>query len=290
MRSTGLRRCIAAVAVAGMCTAAGVAVAQGDEWDKTTTLSDSGDFVSGFDVTVDDNGTTTAIWAVDYSTRDDLQSIQVRTRPADGEWTASETLAEKPFESGKDVLRDPGVAATTAGSVIAAWVEETDTNDRVVAAQKQAGGSWSEPRQVTSAGNISQLRIAGSASGHAMLVWRQDNGIHASRYTPDNGWSAAKTLSSSGTDPDVAINASGVAYAAWSQSSGSSTPDRIRARYSTPGGAWSSFATLSQADRKAEKPAVAVDKQGSGMVVWRQFLSSSRILESHRPAGKSWTK
>jgi hypothetical protein len=35
---------------------------------------------------------------------------------------------------------------------------------------------------------------------------------------------------------------------------------------------------------------VAVDKQGSGMVVWRQFLSSSRILESHRPAGKSWTK
>jgi len=254
-------------------------------WEKTRVSGNEA--IDGYDVTVDANGTTNVIWAGEGGDGP-RQAVRVRTRAADGSWSEPQVLAEK--ASGFDDFQEPVIAATAAGGAAAAWIDASGSTPRIMARVKPAGGSWGAAEQVANAKGISQLRIAGAASGHVMLVWRQDDGIHASRYTPANGWSAPRTLSSSGANPDVAINDTGVAYAAWSQKSNSSAPDRIRARYSTPGGAWSTFATLSSSDRRADEPAVAVDQNGSGMVVWSQRRAPAVIQEAHRPVGSTWTK
>ncbi len=185
------------------------------------------------------------------------------------------------------------------GSRIARTARAVGTAAAVVAlAPAAAPASWTEPLLLSGAGrDANSPHVAMDRDGDAVAVWnRVDetffNRIEARPRTAAGAWGAVQTPLSPGgqhaVEPRVALDGDGDGLIVWVRSDGSNT--RIQARTRSRTGALGPVQTLSQADRDAEEPRVAVDDDGDAVVSWiRSDATNTRVQARTRTAAGVWS-
>lgn len=260
----------------------------GGAWTTPVTLSDAGQNADDPQVAVDTDGDAVAIWR-----RSDGTNIRVQAaaRPAGGAWTAPTTISA----AGPDTY-DAGVAVDPDGDAVAVWTQSDGSNIRVQAATRPAGGAWTAPDTLSTAGrDATAPQVGVDADGDAVAVWRRSDGsnVRAQAATRPAGgtWAAPDTISDAGqtaSEPQVAVGADGTATAAWRANDGGD--QYVKAATRPAGGAWTTPATLSNPAQTADRPQVAVDATGDTTAVWRQTGGGYyRVTAATRPAGGSWS-
>jgi hypothetical protein len=249
-------------------------------WLAPQDLSDAGRDAVLPQVAADGAGDVFAVWER-YNGA--IWVVQAAQRPAGGDWTASQDL------SGSGGGGDAQLAVDPAGNAVAVW-ESADAHFGVQAARRPAGEAWTAPQDLSPADEPSQSpQVALDPAGNAIAIWQSWNGathvIEASRRPAGGAWSAPQVLSAVGQDaelPQVALDASGGAVAAWVRHTGSS--DVVQAASQPAGGTWRAAQDLSAED--AHPPQLAVDQAGDAVVVWARTAGIVRAAE--RPAGGAW--
>jgi hypothetical protein len=187
-------------------------------------LSEAGQDASAPQVSVDANGTATAVWIRSNGTNDIVQSS---TRPRGGPWS---TPVANLSEAGEDA-GTPQVAVDANGTAIAVWNRSDGSNTIVQASSRPSGGSWTTPEDLSEPlGNAFQQQVAVDANGAATVVWNRYDGsnfiIQSSRSADGVTWDTPVDLSDPLQDalaPQVTVGPSGLVTAVWERSNGTNT-------------------------------------------------------------------
>jgi uncharacterized delta-60 repeat protein len=187
-------------------------------------LSEAGQDASAPQVSVDANGTATAVWIRSNGTNDIVQSS---TRPRGGPWS---TPVANLSEAGEDA-GTPQVAVDANGTAIAVWNRSDGSNTIVQASSRPSGGSWTTPEDLSEPlGNAFQQQVTVDANGAATVVWNRYDGsnfiIQSSRSTDGVTWDTPVDLSDPLQDalaPQVTVGPSGLVTAVWERSNGTNT-------------------------------------------------------------------
>ncbi|UUY06066.1 hypothetical protein LRS13_11290 [Svornostia abyssi] len=208
----------------------------GGAWTTPITLSAAGQDAYDPQVAVRPNGDAVAVWRRSDGAN---QRVQAATRPAGGAWTTPGTLSD----AGNDAY-EPALAVGANGDATTVWGRHDGANARVQAATRPAGGAWTSPDTVSTAGQDAYPGQVGvDASGNATAVWYRSDGanmrVQAATRPAGGAWAAPDTLSASGQGadyPHVAVGANGDATAVWRRFDGSN--QRVQAATRPAGGAW----------------------------------------------------
>ena len=210
-----------------------------------------------------------------------------------------------PISQTDDPAVGPSVAADPHGNAVAVWRRDSESSDSVQAAYRPAGGSWSEPVDISAPIDfISAVHVAMDDQGNAVAVWDwNDNDtseIQAAVRPAGGDWSDPETISdpadpdfADALSPDLAMDPAGNATVVWTSSLAASFGSRVRAATRPAGGSWSDPETVSTSGGSLF-PSVAVDREGDAMAVWDNSEPApggpSRIFveSSERPSGDSW--
>ena len=148
--------------------------------------------------------------------------------------------------------------------------------------------------------SASGAQLSMDASGTAVAVWVQGNGIWSNRYVPGTGWGAATAISS-GTGgaevPQVAMGGSGTATAVWRQWDGAEYS--IYANRYLPGTGWGTATIIERGEGQAGGvtkssislggPQVGMDTSGNAIAVWPQWDGGAWSIYANRYApGIGW--
>lgn len=263
----------------------------GGDWSAPEVLSLPGEEGEESKVAIDASGDAIAFWIAGQSSTKYL--IRSAVRPPGGEWSAPETLSEPLSEAVTPVL-----AVDAASEAVAAWTVFRDGDRRLQGAIRSTDGAWSEPEDLSAAGqHVKALQdgpdVAIDATGNAIAVWTLEgssNYIVQTAARPAGGdWGAPDDLSAPGQDaaePAVAMNEAGEAVAVWTHLDSS---DTIQGAVRPAGGPWAGSDDLSVASQEARQPEVAIDEAGKAVAVWRRYDGSNMIVQgSVRPAGGAW--
>ena len=159
--------------------------------------------------------------------------------------------------------------------------------------------AWHAPERIDS-GSYSTLKpqIAVNASGEAVAIWRQFDGVALSAWVshrdPINGWDVPQAIET-GNDgnvfhPQVAINDAGQVVAVWEQYDG--TTYNVWANRYDPQSGWGTaerieFNTID--GRIYFRPQVAIDPAGNALVVWQKSNGHAvSIWANHYDADMGW--
>ena len=142
----------------------------GGTWSAPAGLSAAGgDAFDTPQIAVDRRGTTTALWQ-----RHDGSGwvVTSATRAAGGDWTTPVDLSA----TGRDSW-DPQVAIDQAGTATAIWSRSVGNRRQVQAARRPAGGSWTEPVDLSAdGGDARNPQVAVDPDGNATTVWSRFDG------------------------------------------------------------------------------------------------------------------
>lgn len=182
------------------------------------------------------------------------------------------------------------------GDQVAVWVNGREV---VEAAVRPFGAQWSAPVVISPSGApIETTDVAVNEEGEAIATWMRQTAsprweVEVSRLgnvgaTPagSEAWSAPIVISAPGAnaqEPQVGIDAEGVATAAWRQQAGANYGTTVS---SEEAGTWSTPEFLSDPTNTNEAPRLAVDPAGDAAVAWNR---STAVEAAVRPAGGSWT-
>lgn len=185
----------------------------------------------------------------------------------------------------------PGTAVVAAMLALLAWVLLS-----LAIAPKAGAAGWIAPRDISVAPgpDAQPPRVAVDPEGNAVAVWMRPNAgnatVQAATRAVDGNWTSPVDLSTTardGSEPEVAMDAAGNAYAIWAHSDGANV--RIEATTRAAGGAWQTPVDISAAGRNALGPRLAVDAAGNAIAVWFRFDGTANIVQAAlRPAGGSW--
>jgi hypothetical protein len=161
-----------------------------------------------------------------------------------------------------------------------------------------ASPTWLAPENLSAIGHdATEPQIAVDGSGATVAVWARSDGSHTiiqATSRPSGGtWAPAVDLSATGRDaqePQVAVDGAGDAVAVWSRNNGSHWV--IQAAIRSPAGAWSAARDLSDSERSALEPQVAIDSGGRAVAVWSRFDGFANRVQSAvlaPGAGSTWS-
>jgi hypothetical protein len=265
MRSRALAAALVALALAASARAAA-------PWTSPAPVPGSAGVGFPYDVAAHSDGTAAVAFI--------QGGIRVALRSPDGRWTQAEKVSK-----GNTGVAAPDVAFDGAGEILVAWTQNTihgaaplQGANYVRAAVRGADGRWGTPRTIGRTRHFidGQPRLATDARGDTVLAWRglRGSGAHARdvlqvSYRPAGGaFGAARSLGEAGIDLQVAIDARGTAYAAWSHTRAPyhvASSIRLAARKRT--GGWGRAQTI-YAD-SAGDPQLAPTPGGSLLLAWR---------------------
>ncbi len=238
-------------------------------WGTPQLLESGGGAASNPKVATDGSGNAIAVWRQnDGST----YSIYANRYVAGSGWGAAQTI-----ESSSSQALVPEIAMSSSGEAVVAWSEDDGGTHSVHANRYDPGTGWGTAQELDpGTADATNPRAAIDGSGNAVVIWRQYDGsghrIYARHHSPGGNWSAVVELQSpSGGDawePDVAMNSSGEAIAAWVQ--WQSTTFGIFANRYTPGIGWGGAELVADATDDAGGPRIAVNDNGDAVVVWQQ--------------------
>ncbi len=244
-------------------------------------------------VNVDSAGNATAVWR---RYRGGKLIYESAVRPAGGPWSTP-----SPFFGGLEDAYGLQIAVDLLGNETAIWGRRLGRSGVVQSATRPAGGSWSPPVTLSTAGAWPGLLAAGP-EGTLTAVWllEREEGwrsVVQSATRPTGGiWSAPVTVSppkKAARSPQIALDPQGGATAVWEEEYSGAI--EISTRSSE--GIWSAPVTLSANGVRGAWPQVAVDAQGNATAVWvgrvpngRRFSAyGRRIQTATRPAGGIWS-
>ena len=211
------------------------------------------------------NGTVTSVYATRYTA---------------GTWAISGAIST----GSAGVAVSPQIAMDDGGNAIAVW-RQYDANARYsIWARRYVAATlaWGAPALVESdnSGDAFDPQLAVSAGGDAWVAWHQHDGavynIKANRYAVASDlWSSAMLIDSNNPGnamhAQIAINASGDAFAVWEQSEGTRTSVWAN-RYNPSLQAWGTAALVEVDDSgDALAPQVNVNSIGNASAAWRQL-------------------
>jgi hypothetical protein len=118
-------------------------------------------------------------------------------------------------------------------------------------------------------------QVVVAPDGTVIAVWTRSDGsnfrIQSSNRTPNGSWAAAQTISDPGVSasgPAVAVDPSGNASVAWTQSDGTNL--RIYSAYRPSGGSFGSPVVVSASGQDASAPTVSMDNSGNTLLAWQR--------------------
>jgi len=193
----------------------------------------------------------------------------------------------------KAVRIDPGVRSEYSGNVsesvrpkiafdhrdnaIVVWTQVNRNPQGGIWTNRYTPGiGWGKASAITNTDNEqSNHQLAVDNRGNAVVIWGQRNGLAASYYTADTGWSIPEHLypnignSYSSFDPRIVFDPQGNAIAIWWFSTFLYTI--ILSIQYTPGKGWGKPIPVTRDyTNKAGYPKMSIDNQGIAHVVWSQ--------------------
>jgi hypothetical protein len=268
-------------------------------WTPSTDIADTAS-VAGLDVALDSAGNAVLVGA-------SRNNAVAASRAPDGQWSALHTLST--WGS------NPRVSFAPDGKAVAVW-EKTSAQFEyeVWTADRDAAGSWSEPKMLSSAdASVQPTRptIAIDRAGNATVAWAQNCSVYSARRPANGEWSAPTAV---WTDPapaelsepcanyrlepglgqvfgqavlDIGVDAPGNVTVVWRSGKRSSTTalKTIRAAVRPAGGSsvWSEARTIAPAALKPRPPRIEVWEDGRAIVTWGIDTLGARAAV--RPAG-----
>ncbi|HEX3042060.1 MAG TPA: hypothetical protein VHP56_08250 [Solirubrobacterales bacterium] len=234
-------------------------------WGEPIPLSEGESFVP--QAAMDARGDATAVW-MHHDGSDYV--VESAYRPEQGEWE-SPTLVSQPGEEGGN----PQVAIDGNGDSLVVWRGEDEGVEFVRASYRPAEGVWSEPVDVSAAGEeVESLQAAVDPEGNAIVAWSGNLGeagehdtVRAA-YRPAGGtWEAPVDLSDEGGNgfpSDVVFDQSGNAAIVWERWDG--VTNLVQAAYRPAGGEWEEPIDLSEEGKQGMDAVVVLDAPGSAEV------------------------
>lgn len=186
----------------------------GGEWSEPDDLSETGQNAHEPQVAIDPDGDAVATW---NRWGGSALIVQAAVRSG-GDWSEPEDLSEARLTG-----EAAPVAIDAAGNAVAVWLHPDDghhiNRGILQAAVRPAGGEWSEPEDLSAAGEdqaANNPALAMNGAVGAVAVWRQNDGgeyrVLASVRPPGGEWSEPEDLSAAGEDadlPDLSLDAAG---------------------------------------------------------------------------------
>ena len=259
----------------------------GGVWQAPVDLSVAGGDAGIPQVALDAHGDATAVWIRSDGTN---YIVQAAIRPAGGTWQAPVDLSVPGQEA-----REPGIAVNAQGDATAIWRRSNGTNYIVQSATRPAGSTWQAPVDLSVAGQSALgPRVAVDSQGDATAVWQRPNGANSivqAALRPAGGvWQAPVDVSVGGQDafdPEVVLDAQGVATAVWDRFNGSNYI--VQSAIRPAGGVWQAPVDLSVTGQNVAIPQVALDTHGNADAVWERSNGATDIVQGAiRPAGGTW--
>ena len=242
-------------------------------WGTATAVIDNGNAVPFMpQIAVDASGNAIAVWRqFDGENRD----IVANRYTVGSGWGTAGLI-----ETTNEIADVPEIAMDASGNAMAVWQQFDGTHFDIWANRYTASTGWGTATLVeTSKGSASLPQIALDASGNAMAVWQQSDGIQvniwANRYNAStSAWGTPVLVEADNVgnarEPQIAMDANGNAIAVWSQFDGALLNSWTN-RY-TSGVGWGAPVLLetNQAG-DAFKPQIAMNASGNAVAVWRQL-------------------
>jgi PKD domain len=264
----------------------------GGDWSEPEVLSLPGEEGKRSQVAIDASGDAIAAWVTEES----IGSFVIRSavRPPGGAWSEPEDVSESIAAAGSPLL-----AIDAASEAVAVWTAFDNPDVIVQGAVRSASGAWSEPDNLSPAGqDVTPLEapdVAIDGAGNAIAVWKLEGGNDiiqaAMRAAGQEDWAAPDDISDAGQDtaePAVAMNDLGDAVAVWTRVDGT---DTVQGAVRPAGDAWAEPDDLSASGHDAGQPDVAIDGAGEAVAVWRRHNGSNFIVQAAaRPAGGAWAE
>lgn len=251
-------------------------------------------------IAVDAAGNAYATWISHEAGGDE---VHFALRPAGGSWGASSRVNDDTYIG---VIRSrPDIAVDGGGNAYVVWSDDRRGNEDIYFAYRPAGGSWSANVRVnTDSGNARQTApaLAVHSAGRVHVVWEDNAGggadIYSAYRSPSGAWGANTRVdddsgAAAQTSPDVAVDASGNAYAVWSDQRSSGSADIYFAYRVLGGMLWSGNQEVADDYWSLTIPTIAVDTAGNVTVAWvipddPAYHGWQDMHTADRPAGGAW--
>jgi PKD domain-containing protein len=237
-------------------------------------------------IAVDADGNATVVW------KDEVAGVIVSAyRPVGEPW-------EAPVEVSGAGAYVPQAAVGAEGDATVIWMRFDGAMYVVESAFRPADGEWEGPTVVSEPGEEGgNPQIALGAQGDVMAIWRGEGGgydaVRASYRPPGGDWQPVVNVSGEGEEvhsPQIALDPSGNALAAWGASDGELGSHAIAKAAFRPAGAdWEAPVVLSEDGQNAHPSEIAFDKLGNGTIVWLRFDGDHYVVQAaYRPVGGDW--
>lgn len=200
---------------------------------------------------------------------------------------ATVTVALAAGASSAHAARSPQVAVSPDGTAHIGWVEGLATERAWT-----PGGALTDAQYLSNAGSqVLDIDVATDASGASYFVWRRQRGgvatVEGRRRGPDGSLGPILALSSTlytSHSARVAVDPDGNATFVWWRPAG--TTEYIHARRLPAGGTLGPTLTLTPPGYQSRRPDVAMDANGTALVVWDRHASSGEgndyVVQSRR--------
>ncbi len=266
------------------------------QWSAAHSISASAQGAFDPQIVVDAAGEALAAWEESTS---ESSAIQVASRPPGGEWSQGRAIREEAREE-----LEPALAVNASGEAVIAWESYAYEEGVIEASMRPAGGSFQAPRPLSSSPGpeAGAPGVAIGPDGRAVAVWvsggitAEEGGtqtMSASMRAPGGEWGAPATISQPGSFegvPRVAIGAGEEAIAIWSGAIKGGAP-MVQSAAAPSEGAFQAPQTIAAGNVEQEAQ-LALDPQGTAIVVWRSYEESSggyAIRSATRAAGGAWS-
>ena len=248
------------------------------------------------DIAIDETGNAYAIWT-------DCRSVNAANpfnwdiyfayRPTGGSWSAGERVNPE-FANGWQYR--PKIAVDRMGIAYAVWVDWQNTPG-IYFASRPPGGSWSTGVLVSNPNSGEAPDLAVDLAGNIHVVWQQWHqnawNVYYARRAVGAPWSAPARLDNTGqahqTNPSIAVDPAGNAYAVWSDDRHPNQRDILFASRPVDG-AWSASTRVNDDTLGGyqELAAIVVDGASTAYVVWEN-RSLRKIYSAHRFTNNVWS-
>jgi hypothetical protein len=258
-------------------------IAADGTWGPVQQLSASGQDALAPQVAVAPDGTATVVWI--RSNGSDFQVQARRIDPAGSPEEATRTLSG----SGQDA-EAPQVDVAPDGTATVVWQRFNGSHYLVQARRIDPDGTSEAPAQTLSETKQSAVEplVAVAPDGIATVAWSRFDGtdsIVQERRVEADGTLGATTanLSTGGesaVQPRVEVAEDGAATVIWTRFDGADWI--VQARRLTAGGVPQGVVDLSAAGDSAAEPELAVDPDGSAVVVWTRLQGGGSVVQARR--------
>jgi hypothetical protein len=185
----------------------------GGSWSTPAYLSGANETAVFETAGIDAHGTAVAAW-------DDVAGsynvVMATRQPAGGSWTAPQSLSLP-----SSLVDDPRIAVNPRGDAATVWRRFDGTYNRIQAAVRPTGGSWSTAVTLSTSGlDADAPDVAIDPTGDVIAAWQLQDGAPLAqvRRLPAGGsWGPATNLAplTTSDEPRVAADGQGNAVAVW---------------------------------------------------------------------------